>query len=202
MNEHLGSLRDAYDFDAPRRNQNELEGWRTEVIDDLLTRTGPEATILDLGAGTGQNAAYIAAAGHTVLAVDLSPTSVELARERGLDARIGDFTAADFDVGVFDGVLAMNSLLHVPKRLFPQALRAIRRSLHRGGLAVIVVWGGRNHEGTLDDDWTKPARFFAFYSDDDFARLPTPGFNRVSCEFRHDQLDGDSHPQVMVLEAV
>lgn len=202
MNEHLGSLRTAYDFDAPRRHQNVLEGWRTEVIDDFLTKLGSDGSILDLGAGTGQNAAYLAAAGHRVVAVDLSPASVELARSRGVDARIGDFTAVDFHVGVFDGVIAMNSLLHVPKRLLPQALKAIRRSLRSGGLALIVVWGGRNYEGPLEDDWTEPPRFFSFYSDEDFAQIPTPGFSQVSCEFRHQDLEDDSHPQIMVLEAV
>ena len=68
---------------------------------------------------------------------------------------------------------------------------------------MIVVWGGYNHEGTIgDDEWTDPPRFFAFYSDEDFAALPTPGFKRVLCEFRKDYAEGTVHPQILVLEAV
>jgi SAM-dependent methyltransferase len=202
VNRHRDTLQAAYDFDAPRRNGNVLEGWRIEVIDDFLARAGTGASVLDLGAGTGQNAAYIAAAGHPVVAVDLSPTSVELARSRGTDARVGDFTDPDFHVGVFDGVMAMNSILHVQKSLFQQVLGVMRRSLRIGGIALIVVWGGRNHEGTLNDDWTDPPRFFAFYSDEDFAALPTPGFTRILCDFRTSDVEDGSHPQLLVLEAV
>ena len=93
----------------------------------------------------------------------------------------------------------MNSLLHVPKRLFAQTLAIIHRSLRLGGIASITVYGGINHEGTLEDEWTDPPRFFALYTDDDFALLPTPGFSRVGCEFRDtDDADG-LHAQVLTL---
>lgn len=201
MTEHSQTLRAAYDFDAPRRNNNVLEGWRVEVIDAFLARLAPGATILEMGAGAGQAAVYIADKGYPVTAMDLSPANVELAAARGLDARVGDFTAANFHIGEYDGVFAMNSILHVKKDLFPTALANIRRSLRIGGVALIVVWGGFNHEGTLDDEWTDPPRFFAFYSDEDFAALRTPGFRRLACEFRNDDVEEDLHPQILVLEA-
>ncbi len=202
MNEHRNSLRAAYDFDAPRRNTNVLDGWRIEVLNDFLDRIGAKASVLELGAGAGQAAAYVAGQGNPVVAIDLSPANVALAAERGVDARVGDFTDPEFAIGEFDAVFAMNSLLHVKKELWATSLAAIRRSLRDGGLALIVVWGGYNHEGTLgSDEWTKPPRFFAFYSDEDFAALPTPGFTRRLLEFRHHDREGPLHPQVLVLEA-
>ena len=202
MNEHSNELRAAYDFDAPRRNTNVLEGWRLEVLDDFLDRIGPAASVLELGAGAGQAAAYVAARGNPVVAVDLSPANVAMARQRGVDARVGDFVDPRFAIGEFDAVLAMNSLLHVAKELWTMALATIRRSLRTGGLALIVVWGGYNHEGTLGDaEWTDPPRFFAFYSDKDFAALTTPGFARSGLEFRHQDREGPLHPQVLLLEA-
>lgn len=202
MNEHSATLRAAYDFDAPRRNTNVLEGWRVDVIDAFLDRLNPGASVLELGAGAGQAAAYVAEKGYPVTAMDLSPANVELARLRGIDARVGDFTDSAFHIGEFDGLLAMNSLLHVKKDLLPGVLKVVRRSLRSGGIAAIIVWGGVNYEGTLDDEWTDPPRFFAFYSDDDFATLPTPGFQRLSCEFRHNEVADELHPQILVLEAV
>lgn len=201
MNEHADTLRDAYDFDAERRNTNVFEGWRAEIVDGFLDHLAPGATVLELGAGAGQGAEYVAAHGFPVVAIDLSPANVELAKKRGVDARVGDFTDPGFHIGEFDGVFAMNSLLHVKKELFQGALRVLRRSLKLGGIALIVVYGGMNHEGVFDDEWTDPPRFFAIYSDEDFAELATPGFKRVSCEFRHADADGDLHPQVLVLEA-
>ncbi len=201
MNEHLETLRAAYDFDAPRRDTNVLEGWRVEVVDDFLERLAPAATVLELGSGAGQAAAYVSEQGFTVTAMDLSPANIELTAARGIDARVGDFTDPDFHIGEFDGVFAMNSILHVQKDLFGVVLKVLRRSLRTGGIALIVVWGGYNHEGLLEDEWTDPPRFFAFYSDEDFAALPTPGFTELLCDFRVDDLEGDMHPQVLVLEA-
>jgi SAM-dependent methyltransferase len=202
VNKHRDTLRAAYDFDAPRRNTTSFDGWRVEVIDDFLARVGAGGSILELGSGAGQGAVHVAAQGHTVTAVDLSPANVELAKSRGVDARAGDFTDPTFNVGVFHGVFAMNSILHVEKDLFPDVLTVIRRSLHVGGIALIVVWGGFNYEGSLDDEWTDPPRFFAFYSDEDFAGLPTPGFRRIACEYRLADSEGDTHPQVLLLEAL
>ncbi len=202
MNDHRDSLRAAYDFDAPRRDTNVLEGWRVEVLDDFLTRLHPGSSVLELGAGAGQAAVYVRDRGYTVTAMDLSPANVELTRARGIEAHVGDFTDVGSDFGTFDGAFALNSLLHVAKDLWGSALAMIRRSLHPGGFALVVVWGGENHEGYLDDEWTEPPRFFAFYSDDDFAVLPTPGFRRLELEFRHQDEEGGLHPQILTLEAV
>jgi len=201
MNEHSGTLRDAYDFDAPRRNNNVFDGWRAEILETFLAQLEPGASILELGSGAGQGAVYAAKQGFSVTAMDLSPANVELARQRGVDARVGDFTDPDFHIGEFDGIFAMNSILHVKKSLFPGVVGVLRRSLRPGGTALIVVYGGMNFEGTLEDEWTDPPRFFAFYSDDDFAGLATPGFARIACEFRHGDSEEGLHPQVLTLEA-
>ncbi len=201
-NEHRETLRAAYDFDAPRRNNNVFDGWRAEVLDQLLTLLPEGADVLELGAGAGQGAVYAADRGFSVTAMDLSPANVELAVKRGIDARLGDFTDPAFHIGEFDGIYAMNSILHVKKEMFQDVLAVIRRSLRPGGVAQIVVWGGTNHEGPFEDEWTDPPRFFAIYSDDDFAELPTPGFDRISLDFRHGDNEGDLHPQVLMLRAV
>ena len=202
MSKHRDSLRAAYDFDAARRDTNVLDGWRVEALDDLLGRLAPGSSILELGAGAGQAAAYVAAQGHHVVAMDLSPANVARARARGTDAWVADFTDPGFHIGIFDAAFAMNSLLHVEKRSFATTLGIIRSSLRVGGLVQIVVWGGYNHEGYIDDEWTDPPRFFAFYSDDDFAALPTPGFRTIDCVFRRADGGAGLHPQVLLLEAI
>lgn len=179
-----------------------FDGWRAEIVDDFLARLEPGASVLELGAGPGQAAVYVAEQGFPVTAMDLSPANVELAIERGVNASVGDFTNPEFHVGEFDGVFAMNSILHVKKDLFQGVLQGLRRSLRLGGLALIVVYGGMNYEGTLADEWTDPPRFFAFYSDEDFAGLATPGFAKVACQFRPNDSQDGLHPQVLVLEAV
>ena len=85
--------------------------------DDLRGRR-----ILDAGCGTGAFAVEAARRGADVLAIDLSPTLVNLARERmphdlrhgpgcgRIEFRVGDMT--DAGLGRFDHAVAMDSLIH------------------------------------------------------------------------------------------
>lgn len=80
------------------------------------------ARVLDAGCGAGQMAVELAARGADVLAIDIAGTLVDLAQERyaavplkGLiEWRTGDMT--DPALGVFDHVVAMDSLIHYKAR--------------------------------------------------------------------------------------
>jgi len=71
--------------------------------------------VLDAGCGTGALALALAARGAEVIAVDISPRLIALARERsgqvpGLEFRVADLL--DPCLGHFDHVVAMDSLIH------------------------------------------------------------------------------------------
>jgi magnesium-protoporphyrin O-methyltransferase len=74
--------------------------------------------VLDAGCGTGALSLEAARRGAEVVAVDLSPTLVSLARERtelpdgagSIDFRVGDMQAPG--LGSFDWVVAMDSFIH------------------------------------------------------------------------------------------
>lgn len=74
--------------------------------------------ILDAGCGTGALAVEAARRGAEVVAIDLSPTLVDLARDRlpaipgpgRVEFRVGDML--DPTLGHFDHVVAMDSLIH------------------------------------------------------------------------------------------
>src|SRR4051812_16810270 len=84
--------------------------------------------ILDAGCGTGALAVEAARRGADVVAIDVSPTLVGLARERtgavegggSIDFRVGDMLGRD--LGSFDHVVAMDSLIHYAGRDFARAL--------------------------------------------------------------------------------
>ena len=87
-----------------------LLGW---LPDDLRGQR-----VLDAGCGTGSLAVEAAKRGADVVAIDLSPTLVELARERNA-AHVGagsiEFRVSDMldpALGSFDWVIAMDSLIH------------------------------------------------------------------------------------------
>ncbi len=105
---------------------------------DLLPAPLTGQRVLDAGCGTGALAQELAARGAGVLAIDLSPTLVELARQRSnaaaaaaIEFRTGDMT--DPALGEFDHVVAMDSLIHYEAddivRVLATLARRTRRSL-------------------------------------------------------------------------
>jgi len=80
------------------------------------------ARLLDAGCGTGALAVEVARRGAEVVAIDLSPKLVGLARERApsdlgqgsIDFRVGDLL--DPSLGRYDFVVAMDSLIHYEAR--------------------------------------------------------------------------------------
>jgi magnesium-protoporphyrin O-methyltransferase len=73
------------------------------------------ARVLDAGCGTGTAAVELAARGADVVAVDISPALIDIARKRApatarIDWRAGDMMAPD--LGAFDHVIAMDSLIY------------------------------------------------------------------------------------------
>ena len=97
------------------------------------------ARVLDAGCGTGAASAELAARGADVLAIDISPKLVEIAQARlpeGLrvDFRAGDMLAAD--LGRFDAVIAMDSLIYYTRPDLEAALEALSS---RAGQVVFTV---------------------------------------------------------------
>ncbi|HVR69499.1 MAG TPA: methyltransferase domain-containing protein [Vicinamibacteria bacterium] len=95
------------------------------VVDLLAPRAGER--VLDLGCGDGRLTEALVAAGCAVVGVDSSAEQVAAARARGLDARVMDGQALDFD-GEFDAVFS-NAALHwmtEPHRVLDGVWRALR----------------------------------------------------------------------------
>jgi magnesium-protoporphyrin O-methyltransferase len=76
------------------------------------------ARILDAGCGTGAAAVELARRGAEVVAIDLAATLVDVARQRAAQSNLRgsiDFRSGDMldpSLGVFDHVIAMDSLIH------------------------------------------------------------------------------------------
>jgi len=101
--------------------------------------------ILDAGCGTGAFAAEAARRGAHVVAIDLSPTLVDLARERlpqdlpgTVDFRAGDML--DPALGHFDHVVAMDSFIHYDR---PDILRVLSALAERTSRSMIFTYAPR-----------------------------------------------------------
>lgn len=120
--------------------------------------------VLEVGCGWGEFAERVAReASGEVVAVDISPRMVALARARGVDARVADVQALPFADGQFDCAVANWMLYHVSD--VDRALAELARVLRRGG-RLIAATNALDHLGEMwalvgRDRRREPVRFFA-----------------------------------------
>lgn len=107
--------------DAPvSRIRATVRAGRDRMRDTILSWLPADlsgARILDAGCGTGALAVEAARRGAQVVAIDVAGSLVDIARRRApadlaIDWRVGDMLAPD--LGRFDHVVAMDSLIHYP----------------------------------------------------------------------------------------
>jgi SAM-dependent methyltransferase len=159
------ALRSYYDAEVDVRDGRIKQTWKLDERAAFLDRLRvvEAKTLLEVGAGTGQDSHFFQDEGLDVTAVDLSPAMTERIRAKGINALVGDVTSLEFAEGEFDAVYTFNSLLHVPDASLGAALAGIRAVLKPGGLFYLGVYGGTEpEEGFSDDD-----RFFSFRTDHD-----------------------------------
>ena len=102
--------------------------------------------VLDAGCGTGALAVEAARRGADVVAIDLSPKLVDLARRRmpesfvhgSLEFRSGDML--DPELGIFDHVVAMDSIIHYETK---DAVAALSRLAERTSTSIAFTFAPR-----------------------------------------------------------
>lgn len=101
--------------------------------------------ILDAGCGTGALSVEAARRGAEVVAIDLSPTLVDLARDRlpadvasRIDFRSGDML--DAGLGKFDHVVAMDSIIHYRTE---DAVSALAKLAERTSGSILFTFAPR-----------------------------------------------------------
>lgn len=120
--------------DAPvSRIRATVRAGRDAMRTNLLSWLPADLTgtrLLDAGCGTGALSLEAARRGAEVVAIDVSPTLIGLARERTarvgsgrIDFRVGDML--DPSLGRFDHVVAMDSLIHYATADIVQALATL-----------------------------------------------------------------------------
>ncbi|BAX62834.1 class I SAM-dependent methyltransferase [Burkholderia stabilis] len=106
-----------------------------------LLNPRPGERILDIGCGDGYLTEKIAAMGAMMTGVDYSPELVAVARERGIDARVGNGEEIEFS-REFDGVFS-NAAMHWMRRA-DAVVRGVENALRPGGRFVGEFAGARN----------------------------------------------------------
>lgn len=130
-------------YEARFPDPERLAGRWTE---SCLRAYGAGARVLDLGCGTGRDAAYLHSAGRTVTGADLSDAMLRHAARHhpGPDYRRADLRAFDLGGGEFDAVVCLDSALLYCRTdaELDSCLTSCGRALAPGGLLVAEMRNG------------------------------------------------------------
>jgi SAM-dependent methyltransferase len=132
----------------------------------LLTEDLRPGTALDLGAGEGRNALWLAERGWRVTAVDFSAVAVERGRASAGGTRV-DWQVADVTTYAPDGPLdlVLVCYLHLPRAVMRPVLAHAASWVAPRGHLVVVGHAARNltegHGGPQDPDRLQDADLYA-----------------------------------------
>ena len=123
------------------------------ALEELARKLPPDAAVLDLGCGAGVPVTRWLAQRFAVTGVDLSTKQLELARQHVPAANFlkADMTDLSFAAETFDAVVALHSIIHVPRVEHPALLVNIHRWLKPGG-GFLATWALGEWEGE-ESDW-------------------------------------------------
>jgi SAM-dependent methyltransferase len=142
----------------------------------------PGKRVIDIGAGDGSASAYLEEKGAEVVAIDLSEAMVDIMKSRGLDAHLMDMEHMDFPRGSFDGVLALCSLMNLPKADMKPVIERIADMLSRGGVFGSFITKGEGEGMEKDPRYEGVERWFSWYSFDEFKEMLSPYFEILVME--------------------
>jgi 2-polyprenyl-3-methyl-5-hydroxy-6-metoxy-1,4-benzoquinol methylase len=158
------------------------------ALEDVVRDLPPGAPVLDLGCGAGVPATlWLAERGFDVTGVDLSQRQLDLARALVPDANFlkRDMTRLDFGLEAFGAVVALHSVIHVPRVEHPALLGKIQRWLKPGGLFLATLTL-TDFEGEDNDweGWGASMRWSHYDAETNVAMLRRAGFGIVYAEGR------------------
>ncbi len=95
--------------------------------------------VLDIGCGRGEFLELMREAGVPSHGIDLSRESVELCRQKGLQADVADLFAwlADLPEAALDGIFSAQVVEHLPPERLPDMIRLAASRLQRDGVLAI-----------------------------------------------------------------
>ncbi len=118
-------------------------------IEEFVSSLPENARVLDAGCGAGVPVTkLLAEAGFDVIGVDFSENMLKLARKNVPKATFvkKDMTKLDFEANSFDGLLAIYSIIHIPREKHHLLFQSFHKILKPRGIMLISM-GSSEWEG-------------------------------------------------------
>ncbi len=131
-----------YNDNADQFTEETLTVDMSALYDAFLPHIPEGGHILDAGCGSGRDTRTFLHHGYRITAFDASPKLVELASGITGHAVEHRYFSDVREVAVYDGIWACASLLHLPRRDIPTALKALWLALKPGGVLYFSFKAG------------------------------------------------------------
>ncbi|MEI8296634.1 MAG: class I SAM-dependent methyltransferase [Pseudomonadota bacterium] len=115
-----------------------------DFLRDHCSAIATHGRVLCLGEGEGRNAVFLAAQGHSILAVDLSATGLmkaeRLAAKRAVSIQMQVANLADYPLGIgcWDAIVSI--WCHLPRELRAKVHRRVVTALAPGGVFLLEAY--------------------------------------------------------------
>lgn len=119
--------------------------------------------VLDLGCGTGEFSRLLAERADEVTALDLSPNSIQIARQRSqqfknINYQIADVSRWDFPPKYFDAIISIATFHHLS---LEQLVPKLKAALKPGGVLIVLdLFEHHNFKDTLSDAIAVPLNWW------------------------------------------
>lgn len=166
------------------------------ALEELASALPAGATVLDLGCGAGVPATrWLSERGYAVTGVDFSVKQLDLARRLVPGATFirADMIELDFSPDSFDAVVALHSIIHVPREEHPAMLAKIQTWLKpRGALLATLTMTDFDGENSDWEGWGAAMRWSHYDRDVNEKMLGKAGFEISYAEPRTGGGTGDT----------
>lgn len=150
-----------YNLNAKKFIENTQNADMHLTQDKFLQLLPESASILDFGCGSGRDTKYFLEKGYQVVATDGSAELCRLASSfTGIKVKETLFQELD-EIGVYDGIWACSSILHLPKQELLPVIRKMCIALKDNGV-IYTSFKYSNFEGERN------GRYFTDFTEDTF----------------------------------
>lgn len=122
-------------------------------IREFLSLLPAKPRVLDLGCGPGYESMRLSNEGAEVVGIDFSEANIRIAQERcpGCRFAVMDFRTLDNRFGLFEGVFASASLIHIAPDAIAAVFQRIAQILKEDGLLLTIVRDGAGINEAMTD---------------------------------------------------
>ena len=144
------------------------------LLPQMIQKYHQGKTVLDIGSGPGTLAAWMASKGYEVVCIEPAAKPAAKAKEKGLTVHC--VTIEEFEIDQhYDTILAISSLIHVPKEQLPSQIQKIASLLNPNGIFFVSLIIGSG-EGLEDPTNLGKMRYFAHWLSHELDTLFSPFF--------------------------